>query len=279
MSDPSPPPGDISDRLAENRDSWDRWADINVASDFYDVEGFVAGRSSLDEIEREGVGDVAGKRLLNLQCHFGMGTISWARLGATVTGVDFSPRAIELARALAERCGVDATFVCADVTEAAAHVDGPFDVVFTSYGAISWLPDLTPWAETIAALLAPGGVFFVADSHPTVWMFDDAPGAVDTTLRYKYPYFSRTPLREELTGNYADPASDVTTVTHSWQHTFEDIIGSLIGAGLRITSLREYDRIVWPWFDYLVRGDDGMWRMPPGAADIPLMFSVTATRD
>lgn len=269
--------------LEENRRSWDCWTDLNYNSAFYDVEGFKRGRLALDDIELAGVGDVTGKRLLHLQCHFGMDALAWARLGADITGVDFSGRAIERARELAAEIGIAAEFVCCDVADAREHVTGEFDIVFVNYGAISWLPDLKPWAATIASVLAPGGKLFVVDHHPALWVYDDTDPA-DTpvehaVLRYKYPYFGTDPIREEATGNYADPDSDVESVTFSWQHTFEDIVGALLGAGLRITDLKEYDRLAWAWFPWMVQGDDGMWRMPPGVGDIPLMFSVSATRD
>jgi len=268
-----------SDRTSVNRDTWDRWADLNFESEFYDVGAFKGGRCSLDHIERAGVGDVAGKRLLHLQCHFGMDTLSWARLGATVTGIDFSPRAIERARLLAEELGIDARFVLCAVEDAPScvHGEAEFDVVYTSYGAISWLPDLGPWARTVAHFLKPGGRFFVVDHHPTVWIFDD----VDPTpgLRYRYPYFGREPVRDEQQGNYADPSAPGISVSYSWQHTFEDIVGSLLAAGLRITELREYDRVAWSWFEWMERDEDGLWRMPPQTGDIPLMFSIKATKD
>lgn len=273
---------DHTECVTRNRETWDRWTDLNYESDFYDVAGFIAGRSSLDPIELAGVGDVTGKRLLHLQCHFGMDTISWARLGASVTGVDFSERAIERARELADATGTDAEFVCSDVADARAHLDGEFDIVFVSYGAISWLPDLAPWAATIASVLAPGGRLFVADHHPALWVYDDTDAGAEAgpdDLRLKYPYFGREPICDEQTGNYADQTSDVTTVSYSWQHTFEDILGSLLDAGLRITALKEYDRIAWAWFPWMVRDEHGLWRMPDGAGDIPLMFSVSAVKD
>lgn len=275
--------GEHAEFISRNRETWDRWTDVNYESDFYDVAGFIAGRRPyFDPIELAGVGDVAGKRLLHLQCHFGMDTISWARLGAIATGVDFSPRAIERARELAQETGVQAEFVCCDVADARDHLDGEFDIVFVSYGAISWLPDLRPWARTIASVLAPGGRLFVVDNHPALWVYDDTDAGTQAgpdDLRLKYPYFGREPIRDEMTGNYADPDSDVSTVSYSWQHTFEEIIGSLLDAGMRITALREYDRIAWAWFPWMVRDDDGLWRMPPDSVDIPLMFSVSAVKD
>lgn len=265
-------------RLAQNRTTWDAWTQLNYESEFYDVESFKQGRSPLDDIVLAGVGDVDGKRLLHLQCHFGMDTLKWARMGAQVTGVDFSSAAISQARQLAEEIGVEAEFVESSV-EAAPSVmkqADSYDVVFTSYGAISWLPSLKPWAKTIAYFLKPGGTFFVADHHPAAWIFDDddpTPG-----LRYKYPYFSQEPISDEQTGNYAQPDADVTTTNHSWQHTFEEILGTLIDAGLTVTELREYDRCAWAWFPWMEQRDDGFWHMPAEHGDIPLMFSVTATK-
>ena len=269
---------DFQEKFAANRETWNRWTSLNYSSDFYDVASFKAGKSSLDEIELAGVGDVDGKRLLHLQCHFGMDTISWARLGAEVTGIDFSPEAIRQARELAEELNIEATFELCSVEDAPGILGqaDAYDIVYTSYGAISWLDRLDGWAETVAHFLKPGGTFFVVDEHPTVWIFDD----VDPTpgLRYKYSYFSREALRDEATGNYAQPDAPDPSVTYSWQHTFEEIVNSLLRAGLEITELKEYDCCAWAWFEWMERGDDELWRMPAEHGDIPLMFSVTARK-
>ena len=269
---------DTESALATNRKTWNRWADLNLGSEFYDVAGFKAGRSTLDRLERAGVGDVSGKRLLHLQCHFGLDSLSWARLGADVVGVDFSERAIEIAEDLAQELDIDARFVCSDIYAATENVDGAgtFDIVFVSYGAISWLPDLGPWAESIAHFLKPGGKAFIIDHHPTVWIFDDSTS--ERVLRYKYPYFGTDPIRDEETGNYAQPDAPDVSVSYSWQHNFEDIVGSLVSAGMRIESLREYDRVAWAWFEWMERDEDGLWRMPADMGDIPLMFSISAVK-
>ena len=171
-----------------NRGLWDAWTRINLRSEMYDVEAFAAGRGrDLDPIARAGPGDVRGKTLLHLQCHFGMDTIRWAKHGATVTGVDFSEEAIAAARALATRMGVPATFIHSDVYDLPARLDGRFDVVFTSHGVLCWLPDLERWAQVVARCLAPGGVFFIADTHPMLICFDDRTARPD--LRLLYPYF------------------------------------------------------------------------------------------
>ncbi|MCZ7544594.1 MAG: class I SAM-dependent methyltransferase [Anaerolineae bacterium] len=157
---------DERDYMESNRALWDEWTGIHAKSAFYDLEGFKAGRLSLDRVAREGLGDVTGKRLLHLQCHFGMDTLSWARLGAEVTGVDFSEKAIALARALSAELSIPARFVCANIYDLPAALDGAFDIVFTSGGVLYWLPDLVRWAEIVAHYLRPGGTFFLADSHP-----------------------------------------------------------------------------------------------------------------
>lgn len=265
------------DLTEANRALWNLWADAHFDSDFYNVEGFIAGRDTIDPVEIDGVGDVAGRSLLHLQCHFGLDTLSWARHGARVVGVDFSERAVALASSLAERIGVDARFISSDVYDTLEHLNGEqFDVVFTSYGAISWLPDLYPWARVIAGALKPGGLFFVADHHPTLWMYDDV--TTDLEPPHKYGYFDRDALRWEENGSYAAPDSGITGTSYSWQHTFEEIVGALVAAGLRITSLKEYPYLAFQWFPTMVRGEDGYWRMPEGAPDLPLMFSCTATK-
>src|SRR5262249_29214333 len=152
----------MDDYLEANRQLWDSWTRVNLQSPLYDVEGFAAGRGGdLDSIALAGPGDVRGKSLLHLQCHFGMVTIRWARHGAAVTGVDFSTEAIAAARALATRMGVPATFVHSDIYELPSRLDGRFDVVFTSHGALGWLPDLERWAQVIARFLLPGGIFYI----------------------------------------------------------------------------------------------------------------------
>src|SRR5512139_2419139 len=145
---------------------WNEWAEINVKSREYDVAGFLAGKSSLKSIELEELGEVAGKTLLHLQCHFGLDTLSWARRGAAVTGVDFSDKAVGLAQALAREAGLEARFICSDLYALPEVLSGQFDIVYTSYGVLCWLRDLEQWAELIAHFLKPGGVFYIADFHP-----------------------------------------------------------------------------------------------------------------
>jgi 2-polyprenyl-3-methyl-5-hydroxy-6-metoxy-1,4-benzoquinol methylase len=169
-----------------NKRWWNEVTPVHTKSDFYDVDGFVAGRNTLGAVERSAIGDVAGKRLLHLQCHFGMDTLSWARMGADVTGVDFSSEAVAQASALAKRVGLDdqARFIEADVTQVGKVGDGGFDIIFTSFGTIVWLESLDAWAETIAANLAKNGFFYFLDSHPTAMLFDEESS--DFVVRYDY---------------------------------------------------------------------------------------------
>jgi SAM-dependent methyltransferase len=265
-----------------NRALWNAWTAINLASTFYDVEAFAAGRGrDLDPIARAGPGDVRGKSLLHLQCHFGMDTIRWARHGAIVTGVDFAEEAVRAARALAARMGVPATFVQSDVYELPARLEGRFDVVFTSHGVLGWLPDLEGWARVIAHFLAPGGLFYIVEVHPVLLIFDDRP--TEPTLGLRYPYFhGPEPFREEHRGCYSAPEAPITSVEHNWLHTLSELIGALARAGLRIESFEEYPFLGWPFFPWMEQGADGWWRLPEdprlpqGPGSLPLMFSLRA---
>jgi SAM-dependent methyltransferase len=259
---------------------WNEWAEIHARSEFYDVEGMRAGKISLKSFEMEELGDVAGKSLLHLQCHFGLDTMSWARLGAKATGVDFSDRAIELAHGLNEELGLDAEFVCADVYELPAVLKGHFDILYTSSGVLAWLPDLRAWAEVIAHFLKPGGVFYMAEFHPTAYMFDDSEDA--TELRIAYPYFgSREPLMLEVKGSYADREAQVEQkVTYEWAHGLGEIITALTTAGLRLEFLHEFPFSVYPMFPSLMElSEDGLWRLKDEELSVPLMFSVKARKD
>ena len=270
---------DTRDRMDANREVWNRWAELHVASTFYDVAGFVAhtDRRPFDPIVSELLGDVRGLRALHLQCHFGLDTLRLAYWGAEATGVDFSPTAIIEARALSARAGIPATFVEADVTALPPEVpEGAFDLVFTSWGVISWLPDLEPWARTIASRLAPGGVFKIAEMHPFLWVFDDE--SAEPELRLRYPYFDREALEWEEYGSYAAPGDNYMGTSHSWQHTFEEIIGSLVRAGLVIEELREFPVIAWQHAPSMLQVEPDLWAQPPGTVELPLSFTLTARR-
>lgn len=261
--------------LKANKELWDAWTGIHESSDCYDVEGFKRGRCTLRKIEREELGDISGKSLLHLQCHFGLDTMSWARLGAKVTGVDFSQKAITLAKSLSEELSIPAEFVCCNIYDLPEHLSDRFDIVYTSIGVLCWLPDLQPWAEIIAHFLKPGGVFYMYEGHPVANIFADAD-----TPTIHYPYFhSAEPIREEVTGSYAAAEPGVTRVTHEWTHGMGDLINSLLGAGLRIEYLHEFPYCTYPHRSFLTQHEDGLWRYDAVPNSIPLTFSIKAKKE
>ena len=264
--------------LTANQALWNTWTPFHLTSPFYNVEGFKAGRETLNPIELAGPGDVHGKSLLHLQCHFGMDTLSWARHGAIVTGADFSEEAIRAARSLASELGLTATFVHSNLYDLAQHLTGQFDVVFTSNGVLGWLPDLEGWAQVIAHFLKPGGLFYIVEVHPFVLMFDERRD--DAELHLRHPYFPQpAPLVEEEKGSYAAPDAPTQGIAYYWLHSLADILGALLRAGLRIESFEEYPFMHWAFFPWMERRDEGGWQLPPGKGDIPLMFSLKATKD
>lgn len=264
-----------------NQDLWNSWTPYHVHSKFYDVEGFKAGharrRAGVDDLEIALVGDVRGKTLLHLQCHFGLDTLAWARRGAVVTGIDFSIEAIRAAQTLAAEMKIPATFVHSDVYELPKNLDAQFDIVFTSHGVIGWLPELDPWAKVIAHFLKPGGRFHFIEGHPFPWIFDDR--RPDPVLNVIYPYFQgEEPLREEREGSYAAPEAPLHSVQHCWIHPLSDIIGSLLRAGLRLEAFAEYPYVAWQMFPWMEQRADGAWQLPGGAPTLPLMFSLCASK-
>jgi SAM-dependent methyltransferase len=270
----------MDDYVRGNQQLWEEWADINFRSASYDVSGFKASPDALRPLIREGVGDVAGKSLLHLQCHFGKDTLRWALLGATVTGIDFSAKAIAYAQQLATEMHIPATFVQADLYDLPQVLQDQheqFDVVFTSDGVLGWLPDLERWGEIVGLFLKPGGVFFIYEAHPTLMIFDDAQPA---ELRVKYPYFHRPePLVfAPHVGTYADPNAVVTQTEYAWQHSLADIVNPLLRARLRLDYLREYPQVSWQALPFLVPDAQGDWRLPPEYPLLPLSFALRAVK-
>lgn len=286
MTDPVPP-SRYSDSVAANRRLWDRWTEMHADSPFYDAEAFRAGASTLCSIELEELGEVAGKSLLHLQCHFGLDTLSWARRGARVTGVDLSPRAIQRARRLAAEVAPDLPpeageprFLCADVLDLPAELDGvplagAFDVVFTSYGVLWWLPDLAAWARTVARCLRPGGTFYVVEFHPVTVAADEA-GAI------AWDYFRRgdEPVVDEAPPSYATPEAGGAEgeAAHGWPYPLGEVVTALLAAGLRLELLHEHDWSPWPCAPFTVEAGPGRWTAPGAAAHLPHLFSLRAVR-
>ncbi len=264
----------MDEYLFANQNLWDEWAHINAGSKMYNVESFKAGRCTLKKLELEEVGDVQGKRLLHLQCHFGMDSLSWARLGAQVTGIDFSPEAVRLAQSLSQELGIPARFLCCNLYDLPGLLDEQFDVVFTSYGALTWLPDRRRWAQIAAHCVRPGGIFYIAEFHPfAMTLADEEP-----VLRY--PYFNEGVVEWPVQGSYADPTAETRSrVSYEWNYPLGEVVSSLIEAGLRIQFVREWPFACYQMYPYLVKGEDGLYRLPPGVPGLPLQFSLRAIKD
>jgi SAM-dependent methyltransferase len=279
---------DNDEFLAANRALWDEWTRIHETSGFYDLEGFRRGGVRLRDFEIADVGPVEGKTLLHLQCHFGIDTLSWARLGARVTGADFSPKAVELATGLAAELGLDARFVCSNLYDLPSVLDGAFDVVYTSRGVLGWLPDIEGWARVVAGFVKPGGVFYIHEVHPVAQVWEEenvAPGE----LRLRYPYFTQAqPLAFDVQGSYADRDADVSAdKEYGWNHSMAEIVTALATAGLRIDLLREFPYTEWeyPFLEERRVLPDGVteaestWWLPESAGgELPLFFALRASK-
>ena len=273
-------PIDRATAFRENQALWDEWTRVHETSEFYDLEGFKRGGVRLSDEEIDEIGPVAGLDVLHVQCHFGIDTLSWARLGARVTGADFSPAAIALARRVADEIGFpEARFVEANVYDLPARLDGDFDLVYTSKGVLGWLPDIRGWAQVVAHFVRPGGRFYITEIHPIAQAFENE-GVAPGELRLTYPYWEHDePLTFGTHGSYADPTARITaTREHGWDHSLGEIVTALIDAGLTIRSLREYLFCAWR-LDFLEEGADGRWRLP-AAVDgrLPLFFSILAEK-
>ena len=275
----------LDDYLKANLASWDEAVGLHVDSELYDVEGFRAGRVTLSDLELSELGPLVreGTTLLHLQCHFGLDTLSWARRGAVVTGIDFSGEVIATARSLAADVGLSrrATFVQSDVEGLPDRLSGQFDVVYTSWGALIWLGDLERWAEVVAHFLKPGGTFYIAEFHPYSFLLAD--DATPESLRVGYPYFQYgRPQRFDEPGDYADPAATPeNTVTFEWNHGFAEIIDPLLRRGLRLDFLHEFPFTIPGGLpvDYLELCEDGLQRVKGRHDDFPLSFTLKMTKE
>lgn len=261
--------------LRANLKSWNARVPVHAASRFYDVEGFLRGRNVLLPIERREVGPVKGKRLLHLQCHFGMDTLSWARLGARVTGADFSDKAIDKARDLAARAGLKADFVLADIMRLprVLKAKGKFDIVFASYGVICWISDIKRWVRVAAHFLKPGGFLCLAESHPFTNIL-----AMDGRSQ-ELPYFNEGPAYFPPEYTYTDGPQKAMPPTYEWCHPMADILGAVKTAGLRLDSLKEYPYCAWERFRGMKKGRDGFYRLPASRKSLPLLFSLKAVKE
>jgi SAM-dependent methyltransferase len=275
-----PDPAIHARAVADNEALWDEWTAIHETSAFYDLDEFRAGGIRLRPYELEEIGPVMDRTLLHLQCHFGIDTLSWARLGALVTGADFSAAAIDLASRLAVELGFPkARFIQSRIDDLPAVLDGQFDIVYTSRGVLGWLPDIRRWAQVVAHFVKPGGRFYITEIHPVAQVFEDE-GIEPGELVPRSPSWEHhDPLTFPVQGSYADPTATVkATVEHGWDHGLGEIVTALIEAGLEIRSMREYPFVDWP-VGYLAEAEDGTWRLPPTTrGEIPLFFSILATK-
>ncbi|HKX10972.1 MAG TPA: methyltransferase domain-containing protein [Stellaceae bacterium] len=265
-----------------NRANWDERVRVHLGPGGYDLAALRAGRERLNAIEEAELGPVAGLRILHLQCHFGRDTLILAQRGAEVVGLDFSAPAISAARKLAAELGLEgrARFVEADLYDAEAAIAEPraFDLVFVTWGAIYWLPDIHRWGQIVAHFLKPGGALYLAEGHPAALVFDDLRPLPDGHPGYFLPYFQREPLICDDPKDYVDRAARLQNSRQvSWLHPLASTVTALLDAGLRLEWLREHDAVTWQMFSMLVEGPDGLYRWPDKPW-LPLAFSLRARK-
>jgi len=260
------------DYFEANRQLWNDKTPVHYHSDFYDMPAFLAGKTSLQQIEMEQLGDVQGQKILHLQCHFGQDSLSLARMGAEVVGVDFSDKAIETARQLNEQLGLNARFIQSNVYELKSHLDEQFDLVFTSYGTIGWLPDLDRWAEIVAHFLKPGGVFHFVEFHPVVWLFDE------NFERFKFSYFNSGPDIEEIEGTYADRQAAIGGQSVSWSHSIGEILTALLTQNLQLEKFQEFDYSPYDCFNKTVKIGERRWQIQGLQGIVPMVFALQARK-
>ncbi len=255
-----------------NKSTWNEKVKVHAKSAMYDLEAFKNGKTSLMPYELKALGDVTGKSLLHLQCHFGQDTLSWSRLGAQCVGVDLSDEGIKLAKRLNKELNLDAEFVCCNVLDTSKHVNTTFDIVFTSYGVIGWLPDLKPWGQMIAERLKKGGVFYMVEFHPIVWMFDYVNGKPEM----KYGYMQDAVIYEEYEGTYANQDSKMISKEYGWNHGLSEVVNALTQAGMHIEYLNEHNESPYNVLPDLITTESGMHATKNQL--YPLIFELKATK-
>jgi 2-polyprenyl-3-methyl-5-hydroxy-6-metoxy-1,4-benzoquinol methylase len=269
----------MDDPFEINRRNWDERAAIHArdSTGDYMLDRFRAGEDALHEIEAAELGDISGKRVLHLQCHIGRDTLCLVRRGAIATGLDFSSAALDVARRLSRETGLKADFVQGTVDQAPRLTPGPFDLVFSTWGTICWLPDVRQWARVIASVLAPGGELYFADSHPAYNVMEESDGKFVPTHGFQTPH--DRPLHfTDATTYTGDPTIMTHQTTREWIHSLGAVLGGLIDAGLTITMFREHEVLAWQGLPSLVPASDRMWRLPDGAPRMPLSYSLRAKK-
>jgi SAM-dependent methyltransferase len=260
------------DYLALNKAAWNKKVESHYKSEFYDLQSFFDGKTSLQEIELGLLGDIKDKTILHLQCHFGQDSLSLARMGAKVTGVDISDIAIQKATELNNSLGMDAEFLCSDLYSLPDYLNQTFDLVFTSYGTIGWLPDLNKWASVVSRFLKPGGRFIFVEFHPVVWMFDNDFKEV------AYTYFKSDPIIETQTGTYADRTANIEYTEISWNHGLSEVIGALLSNGLNLIDFQEYNYSPYNCFLHSKEVEAGKYRIEHFGEKIPMVYTLVMNK-
>lgn len=258
--------------LEKNKSAWEKKVEFDVQSEYYNVQGFLAGENILDQLEVDGLGEIKNKNILHLQCYFGLEALTLARMGAKVTGLDFCSNAISKAKELKTKTGLNAQFICADVYEASKVIDSQFDMIFSSYGSICWLPDLNGWIDNIFTLLKPGGSFFLVDFHPLLISFNLLR---NKTVKFSY-FNNEDPLKLNRTGTYADINAKVRTTEYNWNHSLSEIITTFTRKGMQIEKFNEYPFIPLDAFPNLIREIDGYNHVENDL--YPILFSLKVKR-
>jgi ubiquinone/menaquinone biosynthesis C-methylase UbiE len=261
------------DSFENNRQSWNVLTTLHAESNFYNINGFMKGKTSLNHIEIEELGDITGKKLLHLQCHFGMDTLSLARQGANVVGVDISDTSIQKANELSNELKIPAKFIRSNVYDIDNVLNETFDIVYTSYGAINWLDDLDKWAKIIKRFLNPNGMFYIVEFHPFIYTLNDNSEIVDS-------YFKSKPLETIVENSYTDK-SEVSkkNLKHvEWHHSLSEVLNSLISNGLKIEFLNEFSYQVYNCFPNLTEIERGKWVSDKYGEKIPHMYSIKARK-
>lgn len=258
----------MEDYVSINKHLWNEKTKVHIHSDFYNNEKFKQTKTSLNANELKALGNVSGKLMLHLQCHFGQDTLSWQHLGAHCTGIDLSDEAISYAQQLNKELLLNAEFICCDIYDLKSKLDTKFDIVFTSYGTIGWLPDLDKWAAIITHFLKPGGTFYMIDFHPVLWMFDN-----DFKF-FEYSYFNTQPIVENLEGTYADKNAPLKNSSISWNHPLNEIINALIKQGLQLDYFNEFDYSNYNCFNNTVETEIGKFMIKGLEKKLPIMYEL-----
>ena len=265
--------GDHFELIDKNRQAWDAYTGIHVNSEFYNLDSFLKGASSLNSTEKEEIGNINGKSLLHLQCHFGMDTISLERLGAKCTGVDISKESIDQAMRINRELKMTSKFMRSDIYELNEILSDTFDIVYTSYGVLFWLPDLDSWAKIIHDRLKPGGIFYIVEFHPFL-------DVIDEDFRFfKYPYFNQGEAEKFVgKGTYAERNADIITTTYGWMHSLSEVHTALGDNGLNVSFFHEFSYSHYNLFPEMNEYSPGKFVHKHLKGSIPYMYSIMARK-